>query len=165
MRRRPRFARDSSSFTRASNASGSGRWASGFGIRRARSRVMMRHARLRVPLPRLLELVGGGAWYQRNRKLGDCTFQQKRHWVPALLALRARPSGQLRCSLASLAVAGTTGVLCGDELSAVEREVQREHIDARLAEHAELTSFGRGGDELAHRLDRHRAQTRDAGDL
>jgi hypothetical protein len=32
----------------------------------------------------------------------------KSKWVPALLALRARPSGQLRCSRATLTVAGTT---------------------------------------------------------
>ena len=35
-------------------------------------------------------------------------IKNKSKWIPALLALRARPSGQLRCSLAALAVAGMT---------------------------------------------------------
>jgi hypothetical protein len=53
--------------------------------------------------------------------------RQEQNWIPALLALRARPSGQLRCSLALLAVAGMTATKDG----ALPRNAMRRALTLR----------------------------------
>src|SRR4051812_14038692 len=105
---------------------------------------MMRHARLRVPLPRLLSPANAPSAFARTRAHCDFDFSATRTSCPlSRETRRCRPP----------------------RLSAVEREVQREHVDARLTEYAELASFGRLRDELAHVVHLHSARARDACDL
>jgi hypothetical protein len=53
----------------------------------------------------------------------------------------------------------------GERLFAIEREVQLEHVDSRLAEKSQLSSFGVGLDKTSHvRLGR-LSRTRHARDL